>query len=261
MLWKSLLERWHSRSELRAGEGFSPAELLTNKPWLCQTHPAAISALGVGLCSWGSVLAAWVSKHTKLQAFTFPCRPPWGAVLPLSVALAVNLQACKPPQLPPSASCRHHNHLLTHTHTHATCLELQHLAFSGVCNGSSGCWGLPAPTRPSGAGGGWGGGGGGVGPEVLQCDLSPGGLPAGLELTDVGNLCTVPRSGRSGSWDGAGVVLLPPLLVKACLSMREPFSIPHPDTGMDFPEASGSEKYSLQPISIVPIRSAARRWL
>lgn len=103
--------------------------------------------------------------------------------------------------------------------------------------------------------------GGGVGPEVLQCDLSPGGLPAGLELTDVGNLCTVPRSGRSGSWDGAGVVLLPPLLVKACLSMREPFSIPHPDTGMDFPEASGSEKYSLQPISIVPIRSAARRWL
>ena len=110
-------------------------------------------------------------------------------------------------------------------------------------------------------GGGGGGGGGGVGPEVLQCDLSPGGLPAGLELTDVGNLCTVPRSGRSGSWDGAGVVLLPPLLVKACLSMREPFSIPHPDTGMDFPEASGSEKYSLQPISIVPIRSAARHWL
>lgn len=124
MLWKSLLERWHSRSELRAGEGFSPAELLTNKPWLCQTHPAAISALGVGLCSWGSVLAAWVSKHTKLQAFTFPCRPPWGAVLPLSVALAVNLQACKPPQLPPSASCRHHNHLLTHTHTHTHMLRV-----------------------------------------------------------------------------------------------------------------------------------------
>lgn len=81
-----------------------------------------------------------------------PASPrPLGAILLLAVALAVNLEDHKPPQLPPPASCRHHHHLLTHTRT--CCVVWA--ATSGVWNLSCTCRGLPAPTRSqSGAGGG-----------------------------------------------------------------------------------------------------------
>lgn len=68
-----------------------------------------------GAWFWRSRLVS--RRRASSMSLPSPCKCPWGAVLPLSVALAVNLQDCKPPQLPSPASCRHHDHLLTHTHT------------------------------------------------------------------------------------------------------------------------------------------------
>lgn len=133
----------------RAGaeEGFSPVSPVSWQPGLLQlcshTPPDKLrrqfqrsASLGVAGAGLG------VSEQ--------PASPrPLGAILPLAVALAVNLEDHKPPQLPPPASCRHHHHLLTHTRT--CCVVWA--ATSGVWNLSRACRGLPAPTRSqSGAG-------------------------------------------------------------------------------------------------------------
>lgn len=72
--------------------------------------------LRTSLCSRRLVLAM-LSDQPSGDAASLALRMPRGAVLLLSAALAANPRAREPPQLPPPASCRHRQHLLTRTHT------------------------------------------------------------------------------------------------------------------------------------------------